>query len=212
MRVMRFEISKLLKHTNLQPRYLELKRNKQQPAWSRLLEFIIYFGVVRYFIVKISIHITNHLKMKLIVQIVLGFGVAMLMTSFQTTPVETTYSLTVKVDGLRNSKGVVQFALYNKDGTIPDENFESYYKIGTSPIENGSSTFIFSNLPTGRYAINILHDENENGKIDKGFFLPVEGVGFSNYESIGLSNRPKFSKASFQLNENSIKQVTIIYF
>jgi uncharacterized protein (DUF2141 family) len=25
------------------------------------------------------------------------------------------YSLKVKVDGLRNSKGVVQFALYNKD-------------------------------------------------------------------------------------------------
>lgn len=150
--------------------------------------------------------------MKAFIKVIFGFGILITMSSFQTPKLETTYSLTIQVDELRNSKGVVQFALYNKDGTIPDENFESYYKIGTSDIRNRSSIFVFSNLPAGRYAVNILHDENENGKIDKGFILPVEGVGFSNYESIGLSNRPKFSKASFELNENTSKKVTIIYF
>ena len=143
--------------------------------------------------------------------IALVFGIVFLMTSFQSAPVHTSYSLTVKVEGLRNSKGVVQFALYNRDGTIPDEKFEYYYKLGTSQIIKGSSEIVFSNLPMGSYAVNILHDENENGKIDKGFILPIEGVGFSNYESIGLSNRPNFSKASFELNENSTKSVTIIY-
>ena len=28
------------------------------------------------------------------------------------------FNLTIKVDNLRNSNGVVQFSLYNKDGTI----------------------------------------------------------------------------------------------
>lgn len=46
-----------------------------------------------------------------------------------------------------------------------------------------------------RYAVNILHDENANGKIDKGFILPKEGIGFSNYSSVGPMNRPNFSKA-----------------
>ena len=32
----------------------------------------------------------------------------------------TNYTLKVKVRDLRNNKGVVQFALYNKNGTIPD--------------------------------------------------------------------------------------------
>jgi len=32
-----------------------------------------------------------------------------------------------------------------------------------------------------KYAINILHDEDNNGKIKKGFVLPKEGMGFSNY-------------------------------
>ncbi len=149
--------------------------------------------------------------MKTVNKIILVFGVVMILTSFRTLPSENSYTLTVNVDGLRNSKGVVQFALYNRDGTIPDQKFEHYYRKATSKIEDGSASLTFSNLPQGSYAINILHDENENGKIDKGLLLPIEGIGFSNYESIGLTNRPKFSKASFQLNENSTKRVKIIY-
>ena len=121
------------------------------------------------------------------------------------------FSLTVEVNGLQNSKGIVQFALYNKNGTIPDEDYKKCCKILKEKIQNGSSKVIFSNLPIGKYAVNILHDENENGKIDKGFILPIEGIGFSNYQSIGLTNRPNFSKASFELKENKRISVKIIY-
>ena len=121
------------------------------------------------------------------------------------------YSLKVEIDQLRNSIGIAQFALYNKDGTIPDEHYEKYYKIGKSKIENGKATYTFTNLPKGKYAVNILHDENKNGKIDKGFIMPIEGIGFSNYQSIGLTNRPKFSKASFELNGNGKIKVKVIY-
>ena len=122
-----------------------------------------------------------------------------------------TYSLTVEVNGLQNSKGIVQFALYNKDGTIPDEDYKKCCKILKEKIQNGSSKVTFSNLPVGKYAVNILHDENENGEIDKGFILPIEGIGFSNYESIGLTNRPNFSKASFELNCDKKISVKVIY-
>ncbi len=122
-----------------------------------------------------------------------------------------TYSLTVEVNGLQNSKGVVQFALYNKDGTIPDEDYKKCCKILKEKIQNGSSKVTFNNLPLGKYAVNILHDENENGEIDKGFILPIEGVGFSNYESIGLTNRPNFSKASFTLDSDKKISIKIIY-
>jgi len=122
------------------------------------------------------------------------------------------YSLTVKVNKLRNSKGIVQFSLYNKDGTIPDEKFKNYYKQLIGKISNGTSTVIFTHIPAGRYAVNILHDENRNGKIDKGFILPIEGVGLTNYQSIGLTNRPKFSTASFELKTNTSKAIKVIYF
>lgn len=122
-----------------------------------------------------------------------------------------TYSLTVEVKDLQNSKGVVQFALYNKDGTIPDEDYKKCCKILKEKIQNGSSKVTFNNLTLGKYAVNILHDENENGEIDKGFILPIEGVGFSNYQSIGLTNRPNFSKASFTLDSDKKISIKIIY-
>lgn len=151
--------------------------------------------------------------MKTLFQSLLLITVILLTTSFQSQSKEATYSLTVTVEGLRNSKGVVQFALYNSDGTIPDEKFENYYRIKTSEINKNRAVISFSELPQGRYAINILHDENENGKIDKKFLLPLpkEGIGFSNYESIGLNNRPNFTRASFLLNKNSTKEIKIIY-
>lgn len=133
------------------------------------------------------------------------------LTSFDSPVQNESYALTVNVKELRNSDGVVQFALYNADGTIPDEKFKDYYKMEKSEISNGASTITFNGLPKGRYAINVLHDENENGIIDKGFILPIEGIGFSNYDSIGLSNRPKFSKASFELDSDITVSVKIIY-
>jgi len=123
-----------------------------------------------------------------------------------------TVSLTVRVDALRNSDGVVQFSLYNKDGSIPDEKFERFYRQKVTPITKNSSSAVFENLPKGTYAVTIHHDEDRDGKIDKGFILPTEGVGVSNYDSIGLTNRPSFSGASFKVDANKKKSVKIIYF
>ncbi len=121
------------------------------------------------------------------------------------------YSLTIEVENLRNSKGLLQITLYNKDGSIPDIHYKNYFKMEKVSINNGKAEYTFSNLPKGNYAVNILHDENSNGKIDRGFILPIEGIGFSNFSSIGLSNRPNFKKASFELNQNKIIKLYIIY-
>ncbi len=137
--------------------------------------------------------------------------IALFLVSFNHLNAQEAYSLKVNVKNLRNSKGVVQFAIYNKEGSIPDEKYKKYYRKGIAIINNNTATLTFKNLPKGKYAVNILHDENKNGKIDKRFVLPKEGIGFSNYKSIGLTNRPKFSKASFDISTNTTKTITIIY-
>ena len=137
--------------------------------------------------------------------------VVFVLLSARTAEPPATYSLTVKVFHLRNSTGTLQFTLYNKDGTIPDEKFKKYYRQQTAEINSHSSYATFKNLPKGKYAVNILHDENENGKIDKGWIMPVEGIGFTNFTSIGFSNRPNFKKASFYLGSNTTKTVKVIY-
>lgn len=148
--------------------------------------------------------------MKLRIFLLVGIAFYTCLNVFPETPVKG-YTLTVEVKQLRSSKGVVQFALYNEDGTIPDEQFKKYYKIGKSEIVDGKSIFTFNDLPEDVYAISIHHDENENGKIDKGLIKPKEGIGFSNYQSIGFSNRPNFSKASFELDNDKKISIKVVY-
>lgn len=124
---------------------------------------------------------------------------------------EVTFSLTVEVDELRNSDGTVQFALYNRADAFPDEHFKKCLKVLPGKIINGSSSVTFENLPEGKYAINVLHDENTDGRINKGLIFPKEGIGFSNYESLGFSNRPSFDKAYINLSGDLKISVKIIY-
>ena len=124
------------------------------------------------------------------------------------------YALTVISENLKNTYGSVVFSLYNAKGSLPDEKFERFYKREIIALDdNKSMTVTFNDLPKGQYAVTILHDENNNGKIDKKFMLPLpkEGIGFSNYDTFGLSNRPNFKEASFNLNKNKIIAVKVIY-
>ncbi|MBK7213212.1 MAG: DUF2141 domain-containing protein [Bacteroidales bacterium] len=137
--------------------------------------------------------------------------IVLLLSSFHNQKKEI-FNLTIDVKELRNSKGTVVFALYNREDAIPDEHYKKYLKKLTGKIVNGNSTVTFENLPAGKYAVNILHDENNDGKIKKGMILPKEGIGFSNFQSIGLSNKPSFRKASFDLQSNKALTIKIIYF
>ncbi len=148
--------------------------------------------------------------MKKAIIILKSFVLVVLLSSFSIQKQET-FSLTVEVKDLRNSEGTVLFALYNREDAFPDEHYKKYFKKLTGKIVNGASSVTFENLPAGKYAVNILHDENNDGKIKKGLIMPKEGIGFSNYKSIGFSNRPSFSKASFNMLDDKKIKVNIIY-
>jgi uncharacterized protein (DUF2141 family) len=138
------------------------------------------------------------------------FILIMLLYSFSHSD-EETHALKIEVPDLRNTKGVVQFTLYNTKDAFPDQEYKKYYRKLVAEITDGFSTVTFKNLPPGKYAVNILHDEDENGKIKKGLVLPKEGIGFSNCQSIGLLNRPEFSKAGIVLKSDTTIQINVIY-
>ena len=74
------------------------------------------------------------------------FAIVTILFSF-IEPKEAVYSLTVTVNNLRNENGLVQFALYNKNGSIPDENYSNYCKMLKGEIVNNSSKITFTNIP-----------------------------------------------------------------
>ncbi len=58
--------------------------------------------------------------------------------------------------------------------------------------------FRFSDLPPGSYAVMVMHDENDNGKLDSNFMgMPTEGYGFSNNPQV--MRKPTFEEARFEL-------------
>ncbi len=120
-------------------------------------------------------------------------------------------TLTVVATGLKNDKGEVQFSLYNKKGTIPDKTLSKYYKMQRVPINGTTATAVFKDLPKGRYAVSVFHDENNNGKIDKGLIMPKEGVGLSNYKTINFFNLPNFKEASFPVENDKEVKIKMIY-
>jgi uncharacterized protein (DUF2141 family) len=149
--------------------------------------------------------------MKYTIKMLAMAGLTLGLVSFTRQKVER-HSLTVQVSGLRNATGTVQFALYNKAGSIPDQEYRHYYRRAKSDIRQQSAAVTFAGLPAGKYAVSILHDENGNGKIDKGLVLPKEGVGFSNYKSLHLNKRPDFAKASFHVNSDTSVVIKLNYF
>ncbi len=111
--------------------------------------------------------------------------------------------LIVNVTNFKNNQGKVMIGIYNGQ-----ENFmkKSVFR-KSSTIQDNSAKVVFENLPSGEYAISLYHDENENNKLDTGWFgIPNEGYGCSN-NAKGMMGPPKYEDAKFQLT--SYKEMTI---
>ena len=115
-------------------------------------------------------------------------------------------SINVEVTNILNKNGKISIGLYNKDDDT-FSNMSKYYKGVNLDINDTKVVYTFKNIPNGTYAISIIHDENENKRLDKNFFgIPTEGYGFSN------NIRPSFRGATFKesmFTLNSDKNIVI---
>ncbi|MCC4621398.1 DUF2141 domain-containing protein [Xanthomonas cassavae CFBP 4642] len=104
--------------------------------------------------------------------------------------------LDVGITGLRSQQGTLRIAVIASaaqlDGSQPPVQAQ------TVPIASAAPHVQFKNLPPGRYAVMINHDENANGKLDTNLIgMPVEGYGFSNNPT-GM-RKPGFDEIVFAL-------------
>ena len=99
--------------------------------------------------------------------------------------------------------GIIYIAVYDNtdDYNSGDESQDIMAYNIIEPVFKGAYSKKIS-LKKGVYAIKVLVDNNDNGKIDINFFgIPKEQFGFSNNVR-GILGVPKFEKASFKLNSN----------
>jgi uncharacterized protein (DUF2141 family) len=120
-------------------------------------------------------------------------------------------TVNVEVLNLKSSKGYVLVSLYNNAKDFPKDAKQAIGK-GKATIENGRAIVTFNNLPAGKYAAAILHDENNNLKMDFNIVgMPKEGYGFSN-DAKGLFGPPSFEKASFNVDGEKKIVIRTSYF
>ena len=105
--------------------------------------------------------------------------------------------LTLEITGLRNGQGFVLVSVFGNSAGFPGSSEKAIRK-EKAFIKDGKAVVVFDLLPEGIYAIAVLHDENENLKMDtRALILPGEGYGFSK-DARGKFGPPTFKHASFR--------------
>jgi uncharacterized protein (DUF2141 family) len=120
-------------------------------------------------------------------------------------------ALTVRINGLSNDRGSVAVALFASADAFPDQKRALAGQL--AKIEKGRAAVRFAGLRPGTYAVAVLHDENQNSKMDFNFLgMPLEGYGFSNDASAPFGP-PSFKAAAFELTpRDSFIPVRMRYF
>lgn len=143
--------------------------------------------------------------MKVILLLFLGFLFLGLGMPFP----KKTHNLTVKVTGIKGTKGLIEFGLFDDPS--------KYAEVGGTcrkirkEINNKEVSCTFYNLPEKKYGVCIYHDENSNDACDKNFFgIPTEGYGFSNNKKPVFA-APTFEECSFQLSSDKSISIKVLY-
>lgn len=113
------------------------------------------------------------------------------------------HNLTVIVKNIKNTKGSVLVALSTDEKTFLKKfDYGKKLKAMLSEVEA-----VFEDLPPGEYGISVIHDENDNGKLDTNALgIPKEGFGFGN-NSMGNFGPPPFEKAKIIWNGDSRAEI-----
>lgn len=112
--------------------------------------------------------------------------------------------LDVGVEGLRSERGTVLLCLTRSPETFPSCIGDPDARTRAVPTRSAESIRIDA-LPSGDYALAIIHDENGNDRLDMFAGIPREGFGFSRNPALRFGP-PRFSDARFRVGTNLVRE------
>jgi uncharacterized protein (DUF2141 family) len=113
-------------------------------------------------------------------------------------------TLAVEVRGLRNGSGVLRAKLVASAEGFPASDAHVLTK-QKHPIRGERVRLAFYEVPYGEYALVVLHDEDDDGALTRGWLgLPAEGLAFSNGARI-RRGPPSFEEARFALDRPRVE-------
>jgi len=108
--------------------------------------------------------------------------------------------ITVNINQIKNDDGHILLGLHTSETFMKADAIQKV----KSEIKDGKITATFTNVPTGTYAIMVLHDENDNKNMDfEPNGMPQEAYGMSNNPT--LYGPPQFSDAQFEVADKDLE-------
>jgi uncharacterized protein (DUF2141 family) len=110
-------------------------------------------------------------------------------------------SVDAGIEGFRSLKGQVLVCLTTQADRFPNCQDDPQARRLTVPTTHAAA-LRFGDLPSGNYALALIHDENANGKLDTVLGIPREGFGFSRNPAIRFGP-PKFVESRFAVTSGT---------
>ena len=122
-------------------------------------------------------------------------------------PTQTGSVVIATVGKLRAPRGNIGCRLFFQEKSFPRGTERTVRK--SVHVSGDFARCVFENVPPGTYAMTVIHDENDNGKLDKNFIgMPTEGYGVSNNKTHATS-APVWSECKFVVEASKKRQLAI---
>jgi len=111
--------------------------------------------------------------------------------------------IAVTAFGFKNQEGRAIVTIYRRGAHWLDS--DRAYRSQAVPVRADSVAVTFDGLPYDTYAVNVVHDQNENGKLDMRWFpwpRLKEGAGVSNNHT--RRGPPEYDKAKFEVDRDRV--------
>ena len=103
----------------------------------------------------------------------------------------------IRLEGLRNARGSVRLCLTRDPAHFPACSGDSRAVRRVVPADRAVSIRL-AGLAPGGWALSVIHDENDNRRLDKFMGIPTEGFGFSRNPRLRFGP-PRFDEVRFQV-------------
>lgn len=113
--------------------------------------------------------------------------------------------VTVTVDGLRNGAGLIRAAV------CPQATFTKPGCPYVAAARASAGRVTVRGVPDGVYAVQVFHDEDADGQLDRPGFWPTEGLGFSRDAPMRLGP-PRFRDAAVRVRGDGAIRLNVRYF
>ncbi|HSN82879.1 MAG TPA: DUF2141 domain-containing protein [Polyangiales bacterium] len=111
-----------------------------------------------------------------------------------------TPALVVDISNVQTDEGKVGCSLYSKKDGFPSDPKKAKKSIFVTP-RNGKATCTFEGVAPGKYAVSVMHDENEDGELETSMVgRPKEWWGVSNNVPPERFGPPKYEAATFDFS------------